>query len=76
MGPENDTRTGTLYINGEPISEIKIPSRQVEQSSFPRTFGDVSFKLTMDCSRWFWWKLKWLMFKDRLKALIHRITHF
>ena len=40
MGPENNTRTGTLYVNGEPIAEviniqeIKIPM-EVDPSDFP-----------------------------------------
>lgn len=37
MGPNSDAGKGTLYINGEPISEvdeIKI-SMEVEPSDFP-----------------------------------------
>lgn len=71
MGPNSDTGKGTLYINGEPISEvdeIKI-SMEVEPSDFPPILADVSFTVTMDCPRWLQWKLAWLIFKARLKVL-------
>ena len=51
MGPNSDAGKGTLYINGEPISEvdeIKI-SMEVEPSDFPPILTDVSFTVTMDC---------------------------
>ena len=41
MGLNSDTGKGTVYINGEPfseVSEIKIAPRQKEPSSFPLTF--------------------------------------
>lgn len=53
MGPNSDAGKGTLYINGEPISEvdeIKI-SMEVEPSDFPPILTDVSFTVTMDCPR-------------------------
>ena len=71
MGPNSDTEKGTLYINGEPISEvdeIKI-SMEVEPSDFPPILTDVSFTVTMDCPRWLRWKLAWWIFKARLKVL-------
>lgn len=51
MGPNSDTGKGTLYINGEPVSEvneIKI-SMEVEPLDFPPILTDVSFTVTMDC---------------------------
>lgn len=71
MGPNNDTGKGTLYINGEPVSEveeIKI-SLEVEPLDFPPILTDVSFTVTMDCPRWLRRKLAWWIFKARLKAL-------
>ena len=72
MGLNSDTGKGTVYINGEPfseVSEIKIAPRQKEPPSFPLTFENISFTLTIDCPKWFWRKLKWLIFKAQLKAL-------
>lgn len=40
MGPNSDGGKGTVYINGEPfseVSEIKISPRQKEPSSFPQS---------------------------------------
>lgn len=71
MGPNSDAEKGTLYINGEPISEvdeIKI-SMEVEPSDFPPILTDVSFTVTMDCPRWLRRKLAWWIFKARLKGL-------
>lgn len=71
MGPNSDAGKGTLYINGEPISEvneIKI-SMEVEPSDFPPILTDVSFTVTMDCPRWLRRKLAWWIFKARLKVL-------
>lgn len=71
MGSNSDAGKGTLYINGEPISEvdeIKI-SMEVEPSDFPPILTDVSFTVTMDCPRWLQWKLAWWIFKARLKVL-------
>lgn len=71
MGPNSDTRTGTLYINGEPIAEvveIKIPL-EVEPSDLPPILTDVSFTVTMDCPKWLRRKLVWWCFKARLKVL-------
>lgn len=76
MGPNSDTGKGTLYINGEPISEvdeIKI-SMEVEPSDFPPILTDVSFTVTMDCPKWLRRKLAWLCFKARLKVLVVEIS--
>lgn len=75
MGPENDTKTGTLYVNEEPIAEvgeIKIPL-EVNLSDFPPILKDVSFTVTMDCPRWLRRKLVWCFFKARLKVLAAQI---
>lgn len=48
MGPENNTRTGTLYINGEPIAEvisiqeIKIPMDVLQGQSEGADIPDFS----------------------------------
>lgn len=71
MGPNSDTGKGTLYINGEPLTEvgkIKIPL-EVELSDFPPILTDVSFTFTMDCPKWLRQKLTWWCFKARLKVL-------
>lgn len=71
MGPNSDTGKRTLYINGEPVSEvneIKI-SMEVEPLDFPPILTDVSFTVTMDCPRWLRRKLAWWIFKARLKML-------
>lgn len=71
MGTDNGTEKVTLYINGEPVSEveeIKIPL-EVEPSDFPPILTDVSFTVTMDCPRWLRRKLVWWIFKARLKVL-------
>lgn len=81
MGPENNTRTGTLYINGEPIAEvisiqeIKIPM-EVDPSDFPPILDDFSITFVGKALKKFWWKLRWMFFKVRVKALIYRIFHF
>lgn len=81
MGPENNTRTGTLYINGEPIAEvisiqeIKIPM-EVDPSDFPPILDDFSITFVGKVPKKFWWKLRWMFFKVRVKALIYRIFHF
>ena len=81
MGPENNTRTGTLYVNGEPIAEvisiqeIKIPM-EADPSDFPPILDDFSITFVRKAPKKFWWKLRWMFFKVRVKALIHRIFHF
>lgn len=86
MGPENNTRTGTLYVNGESIAEvisiqeikiqeIKIPM-EVDPSDFPPILDDFSITFVGKAPKKFWWKLRWMFFKVRVKALIHRIFHF
>lgn len=72
MGPNSDGGKGTVYINGEPfseVSEIKISPRQKKPSSFPLTFENISYTVTMDCPRWLRRKLAWWIFKARLKVL-------
>lgn len=72
MGLNSDTGKGTVYINGEPfseVSEIKIAPRQKEPSDFPLILTDVSFTFTMDCPKWLRRKLAWWCFKARLKVL-------
>lgn len=49
MGPNSDAGKGTLYINGEPISEvdeIKI-SMEVEPSDFPPILTDVGVEVAI-----------------------------
>ena len=81
MGPENNTRTGTLYVNGEPIAEvisiqeIKIPM-EADPSDFPPILDDFSITFVGKPPKKFWWKLRWMFFKVRVKALIYRIFHF
>ena len=75
MGTDSDTKTGTLYVNGEPIAEvceIKIPL-EIEPSDFPPILKDVSFTVTTDCPRWLRRKLAWCFFKARLKVLAAQI---
>lgn len=56
MGPENNTRTGTLYVNGEPIAEmisiqeIKIPM-EADPSDFPPILDDFSITFVGKSSR-------------------------
>ena len=63
MGPENNTRTGTLYVNGEPIAEvisiqeIKIPM-EVDPSDFPPILDDFSITFVGKAPKKFWWKLR------------------
>ena len=78
MGPNSDTGKGTLYINGEPLAEvgeIKIPL-EVEPSDFPPILDDFSITFVGKAPKKFWWKLRWMFFKVRVKALIYRIFHF
>ena len=63
MGPENNTRTGTLYVNGEPIAEvigiqeIKIPM-EADPSDFPPILDDFSITFVGKAPKKFWWKLR------------------
>lgn len=76
MGVNSDTKKGTLYINGEPVvgvGEIKILSEEIEPLDLPPIPKNVSFTVTMDCPRWFRWKLAWWTFEARLKVLTVKI---
>ena len=71
MGIDNDIGTVTLYVNGEPVTElaeIKIPI-EVEASDFPPILKDFSVTFVGRVPKKFWWKVRWLFFKARLKAL-------
>lgn len=71
MEPNSNAEKGTVYINGEPISEvgeIKIPL-EVEPSDFPPILKDFSITFTIDCPKWLRRKLLWWRIKSWFKAL-------
>lgn len=65
MGTDNDTKKGTLYVNGEPIAEveeIKIPL-EVGPSDFPPILKDASITFIGKWPKKLLWKLRWWCFK-------------
>lgn len=75
MGTDSDTKTGTLYVNGEPIAEVKVIelSFEAEPLNIPPIPKDSSITFIGRFPKKLLWKLRWWSFKARLKVLAAQI---
>lgn len=51
-------------------------SPEADPSDFPPILDDFSITFVGKAPKKFWWKLRWMFFKVRVKALIYQIFHF
>ena len=65
MGTDSDTKTGTLYVNGEPIAEVKVIELpfEAEPLNIPPIPKDSSITFIGRFPKKLLWKLRWWCFK-------------